>query len=175
MNLAVIDIIFAALVVIFTVRCALRGFISELLSMAALALGLLAALFFYAPGGDFIRERFMPAVKIIPEVLAFAALFLIVYVAIKILESILKEIIEGIRLGSADRLLGIFFGLVEGIIVVSLILFLFSVQPLFDEKPLLEKSIFAELLLPFITGSGKAAAESLQEAVLPGTAGAAGV
>jgi membrane protein required for colicin V production len=170
MNLAVIDIIFAALVVIFTVRCALRGFISELLSMAALALGLLAALFFYAAGGNFIRERWMSGIKIIPEILAFIALFLIVYIAIKILESILKEIIEGIRLGNADRFLGIFFGLVEGLIVVSLVLFLFNVQPLFDEKPLLEKSIFAELLLPLITGSGNAA-----QGALPETTGAAGV
>jgi membrane protein required for colicin V production len=152
-GIAVIDIIFAALIVIFTVRCALRGFIGELMSMASVVLGLLAALFFYKNGGAYIRTRFMPGMEIIPEILAFIALFLIVFILIKILEAILKEIIEGIKLGGADRFLGIVFGLVEGIIVVSLVLFVFTVQPLFDPEPILNKSIFADILLPIITGN----------------------
>ncbi|MDR2476194.1 MAG: CvpA family protein [Treponema sp.] len=169
MNFAVIDIVFAALIVIFTVRCALRGFIGELLSMAALVFGLLAALFFYGRGGEFVRGKFMPNLQIIPEIIAFIALFLIVYVAIKILESILKEIIEGVRLGRVDRFLGMFFGMFEGIIVVSLLLFLLSVQPLFEEKPLLEQSIFARILLPLI--QGQAGTDAGITAPLPETAG----
>jgi membrane protein required for colicin V production len=157
MSFAVIDIIFFVLIAIFTVRCALKGFVSELMSMASVVLGLLAALYFYKKGGEFVRIKLMPDLKIIPEVLAFAALFLIVFIAIKILEAMLKEIIEGVRLGSADRFLGILFGLVEGIIVVSLVLFLFSVQPLFDPQPVLDKSLFAAMLMPFITGNGGAA------------------
>jgi membrane protein required for colicin V production len=160
MRFAVIDIIFIALVIIFAVRCALRGFISELLSMAALVLGLLCALFLYASGGEFLRTKFMPNLKIIPEILAFIALFLLVFVAVKLLEVILKEIIEGIKLGRADRFLGIFFGIAEGIIVVSLVLFLFNVQPLFDPRPVLEQSIFAEILMPFITGGRKVDVEN---------------
>jgi membrane protein required for colicin V production len=152
-GIAVIDIVFIVLAIILTVRCALRGFIGELMSMASIVLGLLAALFFYKNGGVFIREKFMPGMKIIPEILAFIALFLIVFVVIKILESILKEIIEKIRLGGADRFLGIVFGLVEGIIVISLVLFILTIQPLFDPAPVLRGSIFAEFLLPFITGS----------------------
>ncbi|GHV94151.1 colicin V biosynthesis protein [Spirochaetia bacterium] len=154
MNFAVIDIIFIALIVIFTLRCALKGFIGELMSMASIVLGLLAALYFYKNGGGFIREKFMPELQIIPEIIAFIALFLIVFITIKILEAVLKGIIEGIRLGTADRFLGIFFGLVEGIIVVSLVLFVISIQPLFDPKPVLEKSFFAKMLLPLITGNG---------------------
>jgi membrane protein required for colicin V production len=108
----------------------------------------------------------MPNLKIIPEIIAFIALFLIVFIAIKILEAILKDIIEGIRLGRADRFLGILFGLVEGIIVVSLLLFVFSVQPLFDPEPLLTKSFFAGLLLPFITGQGMAALDATARLLL---------
>jgi membrane protein required for colicin V production len=158
MNFAVIDIIFIALIVIFTVRCALKGFVSELMSMASIVLGLLSALYFYKKGGEFIRIKLMPDLKIIPEITAFIALFLIVFVTVKILEALLKEIIEGVRLGSADRFLGILFGMAEGLVVVSLVLFLFSVQPLFDPRPMLEKSLFADILMPFITGSAKATA-----------------
>ena len=155
MNFAVIDFIFIALIVIFTLRCALRGFVSEIMSMASVVLGLLAALYFYKNGGAFVREKFMPNLKIIPEILAFIALFLVVFIVIKILEAILKDIIEGIRLGRADRFLGLLFGLVEGIIVVSLVLFIFSVQPLFNPLPILEHSFFANILLPLITGRGR--------------------
>ncbi|MDR1319331.1 MAG: CvpA family protein, partial [Treponema sp.] len=114
--------------------------------------GLLAALYFYRNGALFVREKFMPGLKIIPEILAFIAIFLIVFISVKIIEGLLKEIIESIRLGRADRFLGIFFGLAEGIVVVSLILFALSVQPLFEPGPILEKSFFGDLLLPFITG-----------------------
>ena len=154
MNLAAIDIIFIALIIIFTVRCAIKGFISEIMSMASIVLGLLAALYFYKNGGEFVRIKFMPDMKVIPEIIAFAALFLIVFITIKILEIMLKEIIEGIRLGGVDRFLGIFFGAAEGIVVISLVLFLLRIQPLFDPGSLLANSFFAKLLLPLITGSG---------------------
>jgi membrane protein required for colicin V production len=156
MNFAVIDIVFIGLIVIFTLRCALKGFIGELMSMASVVLGLLAALYFFKKGGEFVRIKLMPEMKILPEVLAFIALFLIVFIAIKLLELMLKEIIEGVRLGPADRFLGLLFGLVEGLIVVSLVLFILSVQPLLDPRPLLEKSIFARVLMPLIIGSGDA-------------------
>ena len=157
MNLAAIDVIFIALIMIFTVRCGIKGFISEIMSMASIVLGLLAALYFYKNGGEFVRGRFMPDMKVIPEIIAFVALFLIVFVVIKILEVMLREIIEGIKLGGADRFLGIFFGVAEGIVVISLVLFILRIQPLFDPGPLLANSFFAKMLLPFITGTGSVA------------------
>ncbi|MDR1239960.1 MAG: CvpA family protein [Treponema sp.] len=168
-GIAVIDIIFIVLAIILTIRCALRGFIGELMSMASVVLGLLAALFFYKNGGAFIREKFLPGMKIFPEVLAFIALFLIVFIVIKILEGILKDIIERIRLGGADRFLGVIFGLVEGVIVISLILFVLTIQPLFDPAPILRESFFAELLLPLITGREQAAAFTALFRFLPGS------
>jgi membrane protein required for colicin V production len=148
-----LDFIFVALVLIFIIRCYLKGFISELLSMAAIVLGLLASLYFYKNGGEFLRNRFMPEMKTIPEILAFIALFLIVFLVIKLLEIMLKGIINEIRLGGADRFLGIIFGFAEGLAVVSLILFVLRIQPLFDPSPILSDSFFAGLLLPFITGT----------------------
>jgi membrane protein required for colicin V production len=153
MNLSVIDIVFLLLIILFVIRCYLKGFVSEVLSMAAILLGILASLFFYKNGGEFLRGTFWPEMKIIPEVIAFIALFLIVFIAIKILESILKGIIERVSLGSVDRFLGTIFGLAEGIAVVSLILFVLKIQPLFDPSSILSESIFAKILLPLITGT----------------------
>ena len=139
------------------IRCYLRGFIGELLSMAAIVLGLLASLYFYKNGGAFIREKFSMEIKILPEVIAFVSLFIIVFLAIKLIDILLNEVIEGVNLGGADRFLGIVFGLAEGLVVVSLILFLLRIQPLFDPTPILSESFFARLLLPLITGTEKLA------------------
>jgi len=152
--ISVLDIVFIFLITLFILRCYLKGFISELLTMASIVLGLLASLFFYKNGADFIRAHFMPGLKTVPEVLAFISLFLIVFIIIKLLEAIFKNIIYEIQLGNADRLLGVVFGFAEGIAVVSLVLFLMHIQPLFDPSSLLSKSIFARFLLPLITGTG---------------------
>ncbi|MDR2029569.1 MAG: CvpA family protein [Treponema sp.] len=149
MNIAAIDIIFIALGLILIIRCALRGFIEELMSMASVVLGLLGGIVFYRSGAVFIREKFLD-VKILPEMLAFIALFLIVFVAVKILEYILRDIILRINLGGVDRFLGIIFGMGEGILLICVVLFLLSVQPLFDPVPLLERSFFARLFMPLV-------------------------
>jgi len=152
LSFATIDYIFLILLALFVLRCYLKGFVSEILSMAAIVLGLLASLFFYKNGGVYVRERFLMEIKAIPEILAFIALFVIVFVAVKLLEFMLKGIINGIKLGGADKFLGLIFGFIEGLVVICLILFLLRVQPLFDPSSILSDSFFADLLLPLITG-----------------------
>jgi membrane protein required for colicin V production len=114
----------------------------------------------------------MPEVQVVPELIAFAAIFLIVFIAIKIIEMTLRSIIEGVRLGGLDRLLGFFFGLVEGIVIVCLLLFLISIQPLFDPKQIIEESFFAKILMPLIFGNAKEIIESIILPEVPEGAGA---
>ncbi|GHV81456.1 hypothetical protein AGMMS49991_00140 [Spirochaetia bacterium] len=150
MNLQVIDIIFAALILIITIRSFLRGLIEELLSMASVVLGLAAAFFLHKNGGVFLAERFKLEMKILPDVLAFVGIFLIVFAAVKLLEFILRDIVARINLDPLDHFLGAVFGVIEGLMLVSLILWILTVQPLFNPQSLLENSLFAQLLLPFI-------------------------
>ena len=161
MSMAGIDIVFMVVIAISSLRCAARGFISELLSMAALIFGLLAALLFFKGGALLVREWFMPGMKAVPEVIAFIALFFIVYIIVKIVEITLKNIIEGIKLGGLDHLLGFILGFVEGVIIVCLFLFLISVQPFFDSGVIFEKSFVAKMLLPLITGGKEEMTESV--------------
>jgi membrane protein required for colicin V production len=154
-KLEIIDIIFIALILIMVIRGGLRGFVEELMSMAAVVLGLGGAFFFYSRGGVYIREKFMGDTPVLPEVLAFVILFLIVFLAIKLLEYVLRDIIDRINLDGADHFLGLLFGIVEGVILVALILLVISIQPLFDPAPLLENSVFARYLMPFIASVGR--------------------
>jgi len=161
MGLAVIDIVFLIIIAIFALRCALRGIVGELMSMAALVLGLLAAIFFFRKTAELIRGKFVPDVKALPEIISFVAVFIAVFAIVKILETILRDIIERIQLGGVDRFLGFFLGVAEGLVIVCLLLFLIIVQPFVDSGLILEGSFLADILMPFIIGTRKELFESV--------------
>jgi membrane protein required for colicin V production len=150
MSMAIIDIVFLALIAILIIRCGLRGLVKEVMSMASVALGLLAAVLFYRQGAAFVRTKILSDVAVLPELIAFVALLAIVFFAIKILEHILQDIIERIHVGGLDHALGLVFGLLEGLILVRLILFVIDIQPLFNAESLLEQSVFVKLLDPLM-------------------------
>jgi membrane protein required for colicin V production len=152
-NLAIIDVIFLVLVLLLVLRCAIKGFVAEFFAMASVVLGVLAGFFFYRGGAAFIRTKIFSHVRVLPELLAFLAIFVIVFLALKILEKILNDIIQGIHLSSLDHFLGIVFGLVEGIALVALVLFVFLLlgeMRILDPSAVLGDSVFAEILLPLV-------------------------
>lgn len=150
--MAVIDIVFFALIVILIVRCGLRGLIKEVMSMASVALGLLAAVSFYKQGAAFVRTKILADVAVLPELIAFVSLLAIVFFVVKILEHIIQDIITRIHVGGLDHALGLVFGLLEGLILVRLILFVLDIQPLFNAETLLEHSILVKFLDPLTGG-----------------------
>jgi membrane protein required for colicin V production len=150
MGMAVIDIVFLGLIAILIIRSGLRGFIKEVMSMASVALGLLAAVLFYRRGAAFVRTKILEDVAVLPELIAFAALLAIVFFAIKILEHILRDIVSRINMGGLDHALGLVVGLLEGLVLVRLLLFVIDIQPLFSAESLLENSAIAKLLDPLM-------------------------
>ena len=150
-NLPVIDLVFIALIILMVVHGYLKGFVEELFSWATIVLAIWMAVLFYSAGGAFIRTKIMANVRVVPEVLAFVAIFVIVTAVLKLLEHLLKDVIKGSNLGSANKVLGGVFGAIEGLAITTLIIFVLRVQPLFDASNIIGESIFAEFLLPFTT------------------------
>ncbi|MDR1412158.1 MAG: CvpA family protein [Spirochaetaceae bacterium] len=160
MSFSALDIAFAILIFLLSLRCFFRGFITELMSMASLVLGLLAAFLFHKPAAAFVMEKWLPGSEILADIIATAALFAIVFVTVKILEHIIQDIISAVNLGGVDRFIGLFFGFAEGVLLATLIVWLISVQPLFDPQPLLESSVIAQILLP-LAGSARESLDSV--------------
>lgn len=152
MTFSVMDIIFIALTGLLIVRCFFKGFLAEVFSMAAVIFGLLAALFLHKNAGVFLKEKFWPELELIPKIIAFAAIFLIVFIIIKTVQLILSDIIHKIKLSGVDRFLGLILGFIEGMIVICFTLFILNIQPLFNTNELLSDSFFGRLLLPLIAG-----------------------
>jgi membrane protein required for colicin V production len=149
-NVAFIDLVFGLLIVLLLIRGHIKGLVAEVLSWASLVLGILASVFLYKNGAELIRTKMLRTVKYLPEIMAFLLIFLIVFLIIKMFEKVLRDVINGVRLGGVDKLLGTIFGFIEGLALVSLILFILSIQPLFEPSAVLQGSIFAEILLPLI-------------------------
>ncbi len=146
--MSILDWILLGVVVLLALRCLVRGFVEELLSVAAYALGLGAAIFLYRPLGSYLAGRF--AQLPLPEAIAFAVLFILGFLGTRLVGKLLKEGLEASALGGLDKAAGLALGLAEGLVIVSLVLLILKVQPIFDTKKLLDDSAFARAILPVV-------------------------
>ena len=111
------DIVIAAVLLISAVIALVRGFVKETLTIA----GWIGAFFITLYGyeqvatllADFIEE------SLFAQVIAAAALFLISLVILTIVSHMLAKQVQGSTLGHLDRALGFVFGLVRGLLLVS--------------------------------------------------------
>jgi len=153
LTFSVLDVVFVSLIGLLMIRAYLKGFVAEILSMAAIVFGFYAAVFFYKNGAAFLRSEFWPDLQAIPEIVSFVALFLIVLIIAKILARMLTNIINSVSLTGANSFLGLVFGFFEGIILVSLIIIALNItKPFIDTSEFLKDSFFARLLSPLIFG-----------------------
>jgi membrane protein required for colicin V production len=146
--IAVIDIIFVALVLILAVRGALKGFVAEIGSVAALIAGFGGAFAFYKPLSALLDRRI--AASMWNPLIAFLVLFLLLYLTVKLLERVLESVVDRLELERLDRVLGLFLGLAEALLLIGVVLFVLNWQPFFDPRRLLSGSFFAKMLFPLL-------------------------
>lgn len=151
MNIAPIDVVFIVIILVLVANGAIRGFIALFFGKAAFWVGFAAGIVCNTPVAQILLQ-WIPVV-ILAKIAAFLLLFIITYVVIKLVEKILGWIFKGNILKSLDRSLGFFFGLVEGLLVVVLILFLLNLQPWIDVGGLLQDSIFNKIFIGTLSQS----------------------
>lgn len=148
MEFSALDIVFVIILVIAALRGAFRGFVTELLSAAAIILGIIGAVLFSKMVGELLATHL--GLTQWSEIIAFLLLFLVVYLVIKIFEGALNNFIDKLKLGNLDRALGFFLGILEGILLIAVIVFVMTVQPLFELDEVLKGSVIAKIVLTFL-------------------------
>ncbi len=143
-----IDIFFSAIILFMTIKAIIRGFVTEVMSIAAIGLGILLGVLFSAMLGDFIGQKF--GVSNWNQVVAFLIIFLVSYLLIKIFENGLNSLIDKIHLDKLDRSLGLFFGIIEGAAIVMIVVFIIEVQPLFNTEKIETESWYIQMIHRFI-------------------------
>ncbi len=141
MPITPLDLFFIALVGVATLRCTVRGFVAEIMSVAAVAVGIGAGLLLSGSVSGLIARRFGDSPW--NGVIAFLALFLAGYLVVKLLAGAINRAIEAVSLGSLDRALGFFLGLAEGLLAAAVVVFVLEIQPFFNVSDALKASRFA--------------------------------
>lgn len=146
-----LDYVLIAIIVLAALRCWFRGIIGEVLSMAAILGGLLAGIFFYRPVGEWLNT--LVSMGGFALVAGFVASFALVFIVVKIIEKSMRSVLENLNLDILDRLLGLVFGVFEGMVVSAIIIMLLRYQPVFNVEALLTESFIARLLLPLVAAA----------------------
>lgn len=130
MDLSILDIILLCLIIFSSLRGAFRGMVQELISLAALFISLLLAAVFYPDGMEWIQAR--SSLGESATLISFVSIFAGAFILFKLLQKAIVYLINETPFESVDRLLGFFFGILEGLLICFLIVYLIDFQELFD-------------------------------------------
>ena len=148
MNFA--DLLFLLIALFFVIKGFFRGFVSEFMSMAALILGLIAALAFQNQVASLLKD--MIKSDTFRPLVAFFLIFIGTYIIVKLLELLLHNAIEAIRMNSLDRLLGFVWGLLETSVIILIVVFLIYRFKFKAGMSFLDESVVAKYARDFLHG-----------------------
>ena len=115
-----VDIAILALIVVSTVIGVVRGLVREVLSLVAWVAAFWVALAFadaLAPHLGFVSDS-----EAIRSLTAFAGLFVVTLIVGALVNYMIGILVKSTGLGGTDRVLGMVFGLLRGVVVVGALL-----------------------------------------------------
>jgi uncharacterized membrane protein required for colicin V production len=124
-----VDVVTALVLLSFAFRGLLRGLLREVLSLVGCFLGLWIALLKFVPLGEWVQSKF-PLTEPLPFHLAFLAIFLSMASLAGLVGYLLHRIAKGLLMGWLDAVMGMGFGCIKGVMLLTVLLFLLSHLPL---------------------------------------------
>jgi membrane protein required for colicin V production len=134
MPIEFLDLILLIVMLISGLLAMIRGFIREILSIAAWALAAVAGVYGYAKLLPSVKDSF--GSDIVAAVVVVGGAFLLTLLVVSVITVRISDMILDSRVGALDRTLGFLFGLGRGliIVVVAYLFFDWLVQPA-DKQP----------------------------------------
>lgn len=131
------DITILTIILIFIIVGLRKGLLAEVVGLVGVAAALVLAVRFGPEFGRLFAKRFH-----LPELLAlfagFAVVFGGVWMFFHFLKGTLEKVLSPVAIKWLDKIGGLLLGAVEGVIVASILIFLFSLTPL---APAVEQDI----------------------------------
>jgi membrane protein required for colicin V production len=125
-----LDIVILCIIVFLIINGIRKGFILSLATLIALILGIWAAIHFSWFVSGYLNKTFHPSGTWL-TILSYALTFILVVIAVVLIGKLLEKVVKTVGLGLANRIFGGLFGLLKGVLGVSVLLFLFVT---FDPK-----------------------------------------
>lgn len=120
--MGVVDVVLIVFILVFAFKGTINGFITEAISILGIILAVLCSYMLYEP-----LFKVMQAVgfgKDGASIGAYILGFLIVYVIVVILGNLIHNTLQAIHLGWVNRVFGFSFGVLKGVVVASVILWI---------------------------------------------------
>ena len=126
-----VDYIIIAIVVISTLISLIKGFVQQVISLATWLLAFFLALRF-APSLSGHLEQYI-SLEAARQGVAFFLIFISVVLLGGIISFIASKLVSAVHLSLGDRLLGLIFGALRGVVIVLTLTFFIGMSPLVDE------------------------------------------
>jgi membrane protein required for colicin V production len=118
-----------AILIGFAIRGFVRGFFREICALVGIFLGLWVALLKFAPVGEWIQTK-IPLADPLPFHLAFLAIFFGLSLLFSLGGLVLQKAAKILLMGWLDAVGGLGFGLLKGVMILTVLLFLLAQLPL---------------------------------------------
>jgi membrane protein required for colicin V production len=123
------DLIMGAVLIGFAIRGLVKVFFRELFALVGVFLGLWVALLQFVPVGEWIQTK-IPLADPLPFHLAFLAIFFGLSTLFSIGGFLLHKVAKVLLMGWLDAIGGVGFGLIKGVMILTVLLFLLAQLPL---------------------------------------------
>lgn len=167
----IIDIVIFVFSMLCAVLCCFSGLAMELSKWGGIILGILAGIAFNEAGQSVVRVILgedKSALTI--AIVSFVIIFFVVFIFIVMMGLLLKKIFNLLYMGVLDHILGFVFGLAVSTLVFGSIVYLLSVQTLFDMTIVLESSaLVSKIFIPLFSAENFTLVDSLVTSSLGNT------
>ncbi len=134
-----IDIVILVVLGISVTISLVRGFVRESLSLAGLVAAVAASFYLSQPASQLLEGIVeTPSLRLI---IAVVALFVVTLFAVAILNFFVVKLVKVTGLSGTDRMIGVIFGVLRGVLVVTVLVVLASMTTL-PEDPWWQQSVF---------------------------------
>jgi membrane protein required for colicin V production len=141
-----LDIGILSIASIFFIRGILRGFIYELITVVGLILGYIISITYLSLLSAFILSFFPSLPEPVIKLISFFVLFVGTNLILRLVAKILTKTVKIAMLGWLNRLLGGLIGVLKGIIIMGIIVFVLNMLPfssvLLDNPEINESQIY---------------------------------
>jgi membrane protein required for colicin V production len=120
MNL--LDVFTAVFLVYFMLRGFFRGFAQDLFGLGGLIVAVFVGVLIYHPAGRMVADL-TGIPKHLAGIAAFIVLFLIILAVFAFVGRMFSEALKKLRLSAVNRVLGVGFGGVKGVLITGVLLF----------------------------------------------------
>ncbi|MFW5426395.1 MAG: CvpA family protein [Methylophagaceae bacterium] len=123
-----VDFLIIGIILISALISIVRGFVKEVFSLASWALAFWVALLFYPHMATLLIDYV--ATPSIRSFVAFASLFVVTLILGALVNHLISQLVKKTGLSGTDRMLGIIFGLIRGVAIVTLLILAAGATPM---------------------------------------------